>query len=473
MSRSTIYRLLVLLFAFALVAAACGSSDSDSSAGGDDVASPESSEDESSGSDSGLATEGVVELAAGTSVDLSVCPDDWSATTGVDGDEIRFGQSLPQTGALAAFGPIADGIEAYFDWVNANDPIDGKELVLVARDDAYESGRTVANIEEMIDTEEIFAFTTIIGSPNNGAARPILDEACVPQAFNATGLPDWGDPASFPWTVGGLLAYNTEASLWCENIVSELGEGATVAALFMNNDFGAAYQSGIEGCAADGLIDLVANEVHEATAPDITNEMTNMIASEADAFIFGSTSAFCPQSVGGIASSTWRPLFYMSNTCSNLAAFFEPVQDAAGVIADEGSAVRMVSNVKNFTDPTYSDDPAIVEGIQILADAGLDEAGSQSTGIIFGYYTEQTLRKALADYGEINRVTFMAAAWNLNIEASPYLLDGIGNITDGTNDAFLVEGARVEEVIVDGGALTFSPVSELISVEGTTGTFGG
>ena len=503
-------RVLAVLAALSLFAAACGDSDDDGdsaieetddaagddgSSGDDDSTAEEDAmaeeddamaeeddamaeeddamaeEDDGGSSGGALATEGEVEIATGTTLNLNECPDDWSATQGVDGDEIRIGISLPQSGQLAAFGPIADGMQAYFDYLNENDPIDGKELVLVVRDDAYEAGRTTANVEEMLETEDLFAFAYIIGSPNNAAVRPVFQDACVPQLFNSTGLPAWGDPAEWPWTVGGLLAYNTEARLWCENAAEEFGEGVTVAGLFMNNDFGKAYQEGVQGCADDGLIDLVTDEVHDPAAPDIANEITNMINSDAQVFIFGSTSAFCPQATGGVAASEWRPVFYMSNTCSNLGAFFEPVQDAAAALADEGSAVRMASNVKNFTDPAYENDEAISLGIDILDAAGLSESGSQSTGVLFGYTLEQTLRGAV-EMGELNRVTLMSSAWNLDF-ASPYLLDGIENITDGTNDAYVVEGARIEEIVVNDGSLTFNAISDLISVEGVTGSVGG
>ena len=456
-------RILAALLSFTLIASACGDDDDS----GSDADAGDDAGDGDAGEGDGGDT--VVELATGTTVDLAECPDDWSRTQGVDGDEIRLGISLPQSGQLAAFGAIADGMQAYFDYVNENDPIDGKSVVLVARDDAYEAGRTVANVEEMLETDDLFAFTYIIGSANNGAVVPVLGEACVPQLFNSTGLPAWGNPAANPWTIGGLLAYNTEASLWCSNAVEEFGEGVTVAGLFMNNDFGKAYQEGVEACEG---IELVANEVHEATAPDITNEMTNMISSDADVFIFGSTAAFCPQAVGGVAASSWRPAFYMSNTCSNLASFFAPVQDAAGLLAEEGSAVRMASNTKNFTDPTYADDADINLGKEILEAAGLSaEAGSQSTGVLFAYVVEQTLRNALASSGELDRVSLMSSAWNLNFE-NPFLLDGISIITDGVNDAYTIEAARIEEIIVDGGELTFNPISDLISVEGTTGSVG-
>jgi ABC-type branched-subunit amino acid transport system substrate-binding protein len=328
---------------------------------------------EDAGSGEELALEGEVEVAAGTMLNLDECPDDWSATEGVDGDQIILGQSLPLSGPAAAFGPIANGMQAYFDYLNENDPIDGKELVLVAQDDAYEAGRTVANVQEMLDTEDIFAFTYIVGTPNNLAVRDTLDEACVPQLFNSTGFPLWGDPANYPWTIGGLLNYETETQIWCQNIVDELGEGATVAALVANNDFGKTYQAELEQCEADGQIELADVQLHDPVAPDVTNEMTTLAATGADVFVAGTTGAYCPQSVGTVAATDWRPLFYMSYTCNNLASFFAPVQEAAALLAEEGSGVRVTNSNKICGDPTYDDDPAIQQVVEVLdeyADGG-------------------------------------------------------------------------------------------------------
>ena len=52
------------------------------------------------------------------------------------------------------------------------------------------------------------------------------------------------------------------------------------------------------------------------------------------------------------------------------------------------------------------------------------------------------------------------------------MLDGICSKTDGANDAYLVEGARIEEYKYDAaaGKGSFSPLTDLISVEGETGS---
>lgn len=433
----------------------------------------EMAEEEESAPGEALALEGDVEVAAGTVLNLDECPDDFDPYIGVDGDEIRLGQSLPQSGALAAFGAIGEGMQMWFDYVNDNDPIDGKELVLVMKDDGYEAGRAVANVEEMLDTEDIFSFVHLIGTPINFAARPILDEACAPQLFNSTGFPFWGDPANFPWTVGNILNYVTETNIWCDAIVEEHGEGATVASLIMNNDFGKTYQQTLQQCASDGKIEIVGEELHDPAAPDVTNEMTTLIGTDAQVFIAGTTAAFCPQTVGAVAGSEWRPTFYMSYTCNNLASFFTPVQDLAGQLADEGSGVRMTNSNKICGDPAYADDPAVQEIETILDEYGgvTCADGSYSTGVYYGQMVTQLLKDTIDDYGELNRVNLMAALWNSS-QSNDMLLGGQLQL-DGVNDAYWTEAAQIQEVVVADGNLTFNPVGEVIDMEGQGGSFEG
>jgi len=485
------------VMAIGLIAAACGSDDNTSSNTGAPPATDAMTEEsappatdamteesappatdamteESAPPDTGeaLPTEGDVEVAAGTVLKLDDCPDDWSATTGVDGDEIILGQSLPQSGALAAFGAIGEGMQFYFDFINDTDPVDGKNIVLVTRDDGYEAGRAVANVQEMIDTEDIFSFVHMIGTPINFAVRPITQEACVPQLFNSSGFPFWGDPANYPWTVGNILNYVTETEIWCTAIADEFGEGATVAALIMNNDFGKTYQSTLQECASKGQIDLVSEQLHDPAAPDVTNEMTTLIGTGADVFIAGTTAAFCPQTVGALAGSTWRPRVFMSYTCNNLSSFFTPVQDAAGLLAEEGAGVRMTNSNKVCGDPVYADDPAILEIEQVLADYGNVTCadGSYSTGVLYGQFVVDILRSAAALPGGLNRVNLMNAVWNADT-SNPTLLGGTLKL-DGVNDAYWTEAAQIQEVVVADGALTFKPIGDVVDFEGQGGSFG-
>ncbi len=487
--------LICIFGTLSLIAAGCGSDDG---AGvrsvGDSESSSSSSASSSSGSSSDSSsaasdtsqsssdaeeaaaapTTGQVEIATGTVLDLDECPDDWDPNEGVTDDgQIRIGTSLPQSGQLAAFGAIGEGMQIYFDFVNDQDPIGDYELVLIAKDDGYEAGRTVANVEEMLETENILGFAGVIGTPNNFAIRPITDEACVPQLLNLSGFPQWGDPANFPWTVGNILNYATETEIWCQHIVAELGQGATVAALFMNNDFGKTYQQTLQGCEDRGDIDLIAEELHDPAAPDVTNEMTTLVASGAQVLVAGTTAAFCPQTVGTLASiPSWRPMFFMSYTCNNLPAFFAPVQDFADTLQKEGSGVLMANYNKICGDPRYENDPSMVLTRMVLEDYSsvTCEDGSYSGGIFFAQVVVDILRAAHELPGGINRVNVMEATWNLTT-INDNLLGG-KIILDGTNDAYVTEAAQIQEVQVIDGSLTFTPISDVIDTEGEGGSFG-
>lgn len=453
-----IRRALALALALSLAAGACGGDDDGGGAG---TAGEESSGESAQGSGGGEIAEGVV-------VDTEDCPSDWSDTAGITDSEIRMGMSLAESGPFATFGPIDDGMRAYYDYINENDPIDGKQIVLESRDDAYDPARTLANVEEMLETGEIFAFDHIIGSPQNLAIQDLLNDECVPQMLNGTGHPAWGDPADYPWTSGGLLSYNTEAQLWCNYVTDEIGEGTTVAGLFVDNDFGAAYQNVIEGCADEGRIDLVQAVTVDPASPDITDEITTLAATGADVAMLGISGSFCSQAMASIAQSSWDPEQLLSNTCQSISTYFEPIEPA-------GHGVLTLSYVKETGDPAFADDEAVQLARQILQDAGLDpDRGSAITGLQFAMQTEPFLRAAAEMEGGLTRTNLLRAIWNAD-HVNPMQLDGMQAITDGTNDAYLVEGARFARYQFDeaSGEGRYEYVTDLISVEGETGTYDG
>jgi len=449
-----------------------GDSTSSSSSSGSSSASSSESGSTSQETPS-VQTSGQVEIATGTVLDLDSCPDDWDPHQGVTETEIRLGQSLPESGNLAAFGAIGEGMRIYFNYVNAEDPIGDYEIVLITRDDGYEAGRTVANVTEMLETENIIGFAGVIGTSNNFAIRPITAEACVPQILNLSGFPQWGDPANFPWTVGNILNYATETEIWCQAIVDEFGAGATVAGLFMNNDFGKTYQQTLQGCESRGEIEIVGEELHDPAAPDVINEMTTLAASGAQVFVAGTTASFCPQTVAVMAGTSWRPRYFMSYTCNNLPAFFAPVQAETAILQSEGAGVRIANANKVCGDPAYENDPSMVVAREVLKNYSSYTCadGSHSNGIFFAQIVVDILRAANDLPGGINRVNVMKATWNLST-TNDNLLGGTVKL-DGTNDAYVTEAAQIQEVQVVDGNLTFAPISEVISTEGQGGSFGG
>ena len=464
-----------VLLALALLAASCGGDDdaSEDAVDTDETATtvegeeatdaPAEGEEEGAGE---VSLDEPLEVASGVELPLPDCPSDWSNTAGIEGDTVRLAMTLPESGPIASLALVDDGLQAWFDDVNANDPIDGKQVEIVSRDDAFDPARTLSGVEEILETEEPFAFGFVIGTANNLAIRDLLDEECVPQLLNATGFPAWGDPENYPWTIGGLLSYTTEARMWCNDIAEELGEGATVAGLFMDNDFGASYATELEACAEDGVIDLVENVGLDPTAADVTDELTTLASSDADALVLGVTGVPCSQSMAALAASNWNPRTYLHGGCQTVAAYFTPV-DPAG----EGVIVAQTQK-----DISAEGDPVIDHAVEVLRAAGLDPfAGAGYSGIVAGAIMEQVLRAAAEMEGGLTRTNLMRAIWNADFE-HPFGVEGAQVRTDGVNDAYTIEAAQLGSYVPpQPGEVAghFENVGDIVDLEGETGAYDG
>ena len=466
-----------MLMAISVLAAACGGGDeSGETAVGSDAtpadggsvttgADAASSKSDAEG-DSGVGEINLdeeVEVAEGTALPLPDCPSDWDPSTGLTDDTIKLAMSLPESGPVAALGGIDDGIRAWFDGM---DPIDGRTFELVSADDAYEPARTLSNVEDFLATEEPFAFTYVVGTPHNLAIRDVLQDECVPQLFASSGFPAWGDPAEYPWAIGGTLNYQTEANLWCTYIAEEIGEGTTVAGLYLGNDAGDIYKDGVQDCADDGRIEILEAVSHDPATPDVTDEITNIAASGADVVVLGTTGAACPQAMAALDSLTnFRPQIILSNTCDSIPTYFKPIDPA-------GEGVLVASTTKEVNDRS---DPAVQEAVARMEAAGLDPtSGAYFTGTIFGATIELIFRQAAAFEGGLNRVNLMRAAWNADV-VNPLLREGATLKTDGVNDAYLPEAAQFLRYVppAPGEELgTYEPVGDLVNLEGETGSVG-
>ena len=54
----------------------------------------------------------------------------------------------------------------------------------------------------------------------------------------------WNDPKHFPWTMGWIPSYGTEASIYANYILTNL-PNAKIAVLYQNDDFGKDYLNGL------------------------------------------------------------------------------------------------------------------------------------------------------------------------------------------------------------------------------------
>lgn len=179
------FRFLALLTVLVLLVAACGNS-------GDDDTSADGSSDTTSG---GPDTTG-----AGDDGDFSekVSFDE----TGVTDSEIRVGTVTAATNPLGGtYGDLNQGIELYFDKINGDGGIWGRELKLVSeRDDAL--GNNLQEVEALISQDNVYAafIATILFT-----GAPALAEEGIP-TFGWNINPEWSGPENF-FPNGGAICF--------------------------------------------------------------------------------------------------------------------------------------------------------------------------------------------------------------------------------------------------------------------------
>ncbi|MFD2349629.1 ABC transporter substrate-binding protein [Nonomuraea ferruginea] len=193
---------------------------------------------------------------------------------------------MPHSGPLAAYGYIGDGLKNYLSYVNANGGVGGRTIQLDILDDHYQPDLTRKNVDKAIQENKYAASVAILGSSNNGAIRDVMNDECMPHLLVASSEDRWGDVENYPWTTGMGLNYGNEAGLWKRWISDKYPDGATVAVVAMNNDFGKAYEAAFTDAAEGSNIKIVAKELIDPSAPNMTDQLTSAAASKAQVAIF-------------------------------------------------------------------------------------------------------------------------------------------------------------------------------------------
>jgi len=405
----------------------------------------------------------------GFELDLTNCPSDWNINQGITDTQIDVFASFPKSGPLAGFALLYDGMKAYYDYVAKNGGIDGRKIVLEDKDDQYAPAATKTNSDEALAANKYAAFNTMLGTPNNLGIWDDTNRECMPQLLNGTGAAQWGDVENHPWTTGMQLDYFTAANIWAEWLKGKFPNGAKVASITFNSDFGKSYLNGFRHAIKGTNLELVGDFPHDPTAPNLDNQYTSAAATNADVLLLQTSGAYCTQGMAAVEKGSWKPTVIMSETCGSLGQFFQPLIDQ-GL---SGKDTYLLQNFLEVNDPANADKPIVKAYQEIMKTAGLDPTKTTYfTGFIFGWYMTEILKEAASYKGGLNRANIMLAARAIQ-QTNPTLIEGLTSKMDGLKDAYLTEGAQmVQYIVTDPKKLgAFQKAGDLINLEGKLGTY--
>jgi ABC-type branched-subunit amino acid transport system substrate-binding protein len=422
----------------------------------------------------GLQADGKTVLGPdGFKVDLSKCPAGWSNTEGLTDTEIKFGASAPSSGTAATGVYINQSMSVILDYYAEKGMFTdslgkNRRVNQIIRDDGYDPARTIPNVDELIDSEKVFEVQTQ-GSPSTFKTYDKLNQRCIPDFFNTTGHPAWGDPVNHPWTTGFLFPYNIEALMWGDIVsqhASEFGDGKiTVAALVMNNDFGKVYDQAfrayIDQSPLKDRIDYVT-ELFEPQASTITTEMTTLASHNPDVFIGMLTGTPCAQSItesaqNGMNQSTKYK--FLSIGCKSTTYVG---RDAVGDASDGWWIVG--GGMRDLASTSEDGNPYSIWARQLLASKGFDykASGYYSWGLANGWSRAQTLMVAGMLPGGLTRANYLTAMRSMDMTPAAFHT-GIRLTMSGNKDAYWVEGSEVgrydvatQSFVLQGGVVDLS-----------------
>jgi ABC-type branched-subunit amino acid transport system substrate-binding protein len=413
MKRSRTARgLAAALLALALVAAACGGRDEEGGGNG------------GGGGDGEGGGEAAAQLA-----DPAACQN-YDGTQGVTDDTILIGNSLPQSGTFAVFDKVRVGIQAYFDYTNANGGVEGRQLELKSLDDAYLPERTRANVEQLVGTDGVFALLGNVGTENNQQVQQYLAEngLCVPNLAVATGFPGFGDPAQDPWIINGLPGYGLEAVAFADYLKENKPE-AKVAILSQNDSFGQSYVDAFKAAIEDTDITVVGEQTFDPkveTSPQ--GQVTTLSGSGADTLFLGVTSIPCPNALRAVKDAGWTPLTYVTLTCSS-----KVLMSLAGDAAEGAISTRATYDP---ADPGSAEQPGVKEFKTEGAAVGLSAEDLDDLNVAAGWGFAAYLVQLLQASPELERAAVMNTAWSQDDVSFGMNVDGITWNTDGETDPF-------------------------------------
>jgi branched-chain amino acid transport system substrate-binding protein len=338
---------------------------------------------------------------------------------GVTDAEIKIGQTMPYSGPISAYGVIGRTEAAYFLMINEMGGVNGRKLNLISVDDGFNAAKTVEQTRRLVEQEQVAFIFGSLGTPTNAAIRSYLNDNKVPQLFVSSGASMFGDPQHYPWTMGNIPNYQTEAHIFAKHIL-KTKPNAKIGVLYQNDGLGKDYVVGLRAGLELDHAALINKEVsYEVSEPTIDSQVITLEGSGADTFLIAATPKFAAQAIRKAYDIGWMPVRYISYVSNSITATLKP----AGL--DKSKGLLTTYFEKDPTDLRWKDDPGYKEWAAFVTKY-LNPAYLIDANAIIGFGVAAMLIQVLKQCGDdLSRGNIMRQAANLKDLELPMLLPGV------------------------------------------------
>jgi branched-chain amino acid transport system substrate-binding protein len=348
-----------------------------------------------------------------------------SYDVGATDHTIKLGQTMPFSGPASAYAAIGKAEAAYFGMINSKGGINGRRVELISRDDAYSPPKTVEQVRRLVESDEVLAMFSIVGTGPNIAVQKYLNAKKVPQLFPSSGASRWNDPGRFPWTTGAQPTYRTEGEIYAKWIMANK-PNAKIAVITPNEDAGRDYLAGFKEGLGEHVKQIVAEAVYESSDPTIDSQIVSFKAAGADVIFNECTPKFAAQAIRKIGELGWKPQIILPTVSNSVGAVLIPagLENSIGIITG--------SYLKDPSDPHWADNKGMADWKEWMHNYN-NAADPADSLYVSGYTMAQMMELVLRRAGDdLTRANIMRQAQSFKEDELPMLLPGIRLNTSAT-----------------------------------------
>ena len=311
---------------------------------------------------------------------------------GVTDTSIKIGQTMSYSGPVSAYGSIGHTEAAYFKALNQAGGVNGRRIDFISLDDGYSPARAVEETRRLVESDQVLAIVSTLGTPTNLAIRKYLNVKHVPQIFIVSGAKDFQQPKLYPWTIPFDSSYGAEGRAYAGYILKTKPD-AKIAVLYQDDDLGREYLAGLkQGLGAHAGM-IVATASYQPTDPIVESQIISLHGSGADVLMEFGTGKFVAQAIRKSYDMGWHPLQFVGSTAASVAASLKP----AGL--DKSIGVVSASHLRDPSEPGADKDPEMQQWLTFMK-TNYPEGDPTNAFTIFGYSVAMAVTEALRRCGD-------------------------------------------------------------------------
>ena len=209
-----------------------------------------------------------------------------AAQQGVTDTEIVVGDILPLTGPPALLGVAHNlGVKVAIAEVNAAGGIHGRKVRLISEDDGYVPSRTIQGVRKLINSDKVFALTSVSGTAQAQAAMPLITQAGLPSMAPITTYEGLYKPA-----IKNVFAVGYDMSNAVDELVAKMADrfpGKKWALISQDDDYGENVRAGFERAAKAKKLEVVSTQIYKKGQTDFSSEILKVRQAGAEALLAG------------------------------------------------------------------------------------------------------------------------------------------------------------------------------------------